>query len=380
MTPPHSPEFPSARAAGQPLRFVALILLLWTGGRLWAWLVPGAPAPLPPGAPARHTRPASTASASPRPSRQLPASFPADPASPARRDRAHRPTDFATITAARHTPPPPLRPFRLAPSGRPTPAADGAAAPGLEGAPTPLRASPGARIAAAPAPASAPLPHRRWNTSFWLLARDGSRGEPLGPGGQLGGSQAGARLDYRLAGTPAASATSAYLRLSRALQAPAAPEAAVGLAFHAAPIRVLPLSLGVERRIALAAPARTAFALVATAGLSPLAVGAGLTAEGYAQAGAVGLTRRDPFVDGRLALTRPLDRPERLAVGLAVSGGAQPHARRLDIGPAAHIRLPLGPGNDGASGGLRLTVEWRQRIAGEASPGSGPALTLGGYF
>ena len=270
----------------------------------------------------------------------------------------------------------PSGPFPL--SGRPAPT-PGNAAPSTaprSGAPTGQAAHRAPRRADAPtAPAS--LPQKRWSASFWLLARDGSQGDPLGRGGQLGGSQAGLRLDYRLGGFSAARPATAYLRLSRALQSLAAPEAALGLALHAAPFRALPLSLGVERRIALAPSARNAFALVGTAGLSPMAVGAGVTAEGYAQAGAVGLTRRDPFVDGRLALTRPLDRPERIAVGLALSGGAQPHARRLDIGPVAHIRLPVG---SGGSGGLRLTVEWRQRIAGEANPGSGPALTLGGYF
>jgi hypothetical protein len=33
-----------------------------------------------------------------------------------------------------------------------------------------------------------------------------------------------------------------------------------------------------------------------------------------------------------------------------------------------------------AHGGLRLGAEWRQRVAGKAKPGSGPALSLGADF
>jgi hypothetical protein len=61
-------------------------------------------------------------------------------------------------------------------------------------------------------------------------------------------------------------------------------------------------------------------------------------------------------------------------VGAALSGGAQPGISRLDIGPEIQVRLPL------PQGGARLSVEWRERVAGDALPGSGLAITLGADF
>jgi hypothetical protein len=44
------------------------------------------------------------------------------------------------------------------------------------------------------------------------------------------------------------------------------------------------------------------------------------------------------------------------------------------VGPRLSIRLP------GAARNLRVTADWRVRVAGDAAPGSGPALTIGGDF
>jgi hypothetical protein len=55
-------------------------------------------------------------------------------------------------------------------------------------------------------------------------------------------------------------------------------------------------------------------------------------------------------------------------------GAAQRDAQRFDIGPSATLALPLGKQN------VRLALDWRQRIAGDARPGSGLALTLGSDF
>jgi hypothetical protein len=63
-----------------------------------------------------------------------------------------------------------------------------------------------------------------------------------------------------------------------------------------------------------------------------------------------------------------------MSLGVALSGGAQPGVSRLDIGPQLQIRLPL------PQGGARLSVEWRERIAGDAKPGSGLAITLAADF
>ena len=186
----------------------------------------------------------------------------------------------------------------------------------------------------------------------------------------------GARLERRVARLHVGQRTvpmQVYGRISRAIRRPHQSEAAVGIAVRPQSGRA-PLSIGVERRIALENSARNAFALVAAGGLNPTRVVGPVVAEGYAQAGMVGLSRQDLFVDGRVALGVALDRTDRARVGVSLSGGAQPGVSRLDIGPMIETRLPLGGVNP------RLVVEWRHRIAGQALPGSGLSVTLASDF
>ncbi|MGD9809906.1 MAG: hypothetical protein AB7U35_01055 [Sphingobium sp.] len=211
-----------------------------------------------------------------------------------------------------------------------------------------------------------------WSGSAWAFWRERKAVRALGSAGQLGGAQAGVRIDRRLvriAGAP----LSAYGRVSSALYRPYAPEAALGLAARGE-LGILPVSFGIERRFALDGDGRNAFALVATTGLYPTRIFGGLIAEGYAQGGMVGFSRTDAFVDGRFSLAMPLDRNGRFSVGGSVSGGAQPGVSRLDAGPMIELRLPAG----GVS--PRLLVEWRRRVAGRAAPGSGFAVTLATDF
>jgi hypothetical protein len=91
--------------------------------------------------------------------------------------------------------------------------------------------------------------------------------------------------------------------------------------------------------------------------------------DGYVQAGVVGLNRRDRFIDGALTVTRPVYR--QFSAGLGVWGGAQPGVYRLDAGPRVTMRVRPN---------LKVHVDWRQRLAGNAAPGSGPAVTLAGDF
>ncbi len=209
--------------------------------------------------------------------------------------------------------------------------------------------------------------------SAWLLWRNRSSSPALANGGQLGGSQAGFRADRFLGDGRGPIPLSLYGRLSAALREPAAPETAFGIATHPLSGRA-PLMIGLERRIPLDNDGRNAFAVVTASGLNPTRIGAGMTAEGYAQAGLVGFRRGDGFVDGRFSLTAALDRREGASAGVSLSGGGQPGASRLDLGPVLQLREPLD------MKGIRLVVEWRQRVAGRAEPGSGPALILARDF
>ena len=228
-------------------------------------------------------------------------------------------------------------------------------------APVPPR-SPGigpAALIGAPAP---PRPDR-WSGSAWLLAR-GDLGQPsLAPGGTLGGSQAGGRLMYRLDRNWSLSAR-AYLPLRR----PAGAEVAAGIDWR--PFASIPVSLLAERRQAIGDEGRSAFSITAYGGFSRT-LGHRFRIDGYAQAGIVGLRSRDAFVDGSL---RALATLGRLEIGAGAWGAAQPGASRLDVGPSISYRLPA------ARQAMRIEVDWRLRVAGDARPASGPALVLATDF
>nr|WP_255326307.1 hypothetical protein [Sphingobium sp. EM0848] len=211
----------------------------------------------------------------------------------------------------------------------------------------------------------------RWHGSAWFLWRDGGATQADAiAGGKLGGSQAGVRIDFDL--TPhSSSRATVYARASAALNRPASPEAALGLAWQ--PARAVPISFAAERRIALGKGGRNANAVMAVGGFGPTPVLPFLEVEAYAQGGMVGFRSNDLFVDGKMALLSPV-RETPVRIGASLSGGAQPHVERLDIGPEIQVRLPIKPV------AARLTVEWRERIAGHAAPLSGLAVTLGADF
>lgn len=208
----------------------------------------------------------------------------------------------------------------------------------------------------------------RWSQQTWLLWRpDAESGRALAP--LLGGSQMGARLDYRLV-EGGAGALGLYVRASRALDGPSAEEVAVGVSVRPT---ALPFSLMVERREKLGSGARSGFAAMVAGGLNPVEVAPRVEAEAYVQAGIVALPGHDGFADGKASLAyrmTPKTRRPALMLGGAVSASAQPGARRIDVGPELRLYAPVG------SGGVRLSAEWRARIAGNARPAGGPSVTL----
>jgi hypothetical protein len=96
--------------------------------------------------------------------------------------------------------------------------------------------------------------------------------------------------------------------------------------------------------------------------------------DAYVQAGIVGARSRELFADGSAALGVPVDEGGSLKIGAAVWAAAQPGVSRVDVGPQLSLKLPAG----GRS--LRLSADWRLRVAGNAAPGSGPSLTLSTDF
>lgn len=239
--------------------------------------------------------------------------------------------------------------------------------------------SPGAiPVASLPRPvAKNPTPSvARWSADGWLLwRRDGAglTGGGFAPS-TYGASQAGAVIRYRLA--PASAHRPAiYLRATSALEAPRGEEAALGLS--ARPIAGLPVIAVAElraTRFQAGTRLRPAAALISE--FPPLDLPLKARAEAYVQAGYVGGTGATAFVDGQVKVDRPLLKLGKgeLRLGGGAWGGAQEGASRLDAGPSATLGMPIGKAN------ARLAMDWRFRVAGNAAPRSGPALTLSAGF
>lgn len=206
----------------------------------------------------------------------------------------------------------------------------------------------------------------RWAASGWLIARPGT-GTGAAPGGQLGGSQAGLRLGYML---DPRRRIAAFVRVTAPLAGPER-EAALGIEWQpgAAPVRI-----GAEQRLG-AGGAQGGTGLGVVAGVDT-SLPAGFRLEAYGQAGAIARRRIDPYADGSARATATLaGRGDwKLGVGGGAWGAAQRDAARLDIGPSATLSLPVG------GQPVRISLDWRQRVAGDARPGSGLALTLGSDF
>ncbi|MBB4152283.1 hypothetical protein GGQ80_000159 [Sphingomonas jinjuensis] len=324
---------------GRPLRFLAIVLLGWTSLRavaLWPEGEPPGPAAL-----------VGVAEAVPveRPLRPRPGRVVAVQVVPAPVRLGHAP---------RHRLP--IVPRAASPTAVPA-----AGSPPLGGH---VPAAPAIPPPVAPPPLA--LPPKRWAVSAWAIARGGNASALLG--GQLGASQTGLRATYMID-------RRRRLALSARLAAPLSGrgrEAGLGIDWQPT---ALPLHVIAEQRIALDG-GRSGPALLVVGGIAPTRVAGPIELEGYAQGGAVARGRVEPFADGSARLTLPLVERAgwRLDIGAGAWAGGQRGAARADIGPTLGLAVPV------AGRRLRLTADWRERVAGRARPGSGPALSLGTDF
>jgi len=202
-------------------------------------------------------------------------------------------------------------------------------------------------------------------TAWALLRSRPAVGGPtsLASAGTLGGSQAGARFNYNVTRQIAAT-----VRTSSDVGRRGG-EVAAGLRVQ--PFVSIPVWFTAERRQRLGryGGGRNAFALFAEGGVYDEPLPWRFTLDAYVQGGIVGLHSRDRFIDGALTMTRPVYK--NFYAGLGAWGGAQPGLYRLDAGPRVTLRI---------RNNMRVHLDWRQRLAGNARPGSGPALTLAGNF
>ena len=206
----------------------------------------------------------------------------------------------------------------------------------------------------------------RWQVSAWALVRNQQTGavgpSSLAGSGNLGGSQAGARLTYAVNRQIAAS-----LRTSSDLGRRGF-EVAGGVRVQ--PLVSIPVWITAERRQRIGQfGGRNAFAIFAEGGLYQRPLPWHLSLDAYLQGGIVGLKSRDLFVDGAVAITRPVYK--NFSAGFGVWGGAQPGLYRVDAGPRISMQVRKN---------VRVHFDYRQRLAGNALPGSGPAITLATDF
>ena len=273
---------------------------------------------------------------------------------------AHRPADASPRSATRSLQRPRLEPRRAGP---------------VEGPHAPRRVVPASHIAPeqriqdAPSPLAPPAPvrgTRRLTGSAWLLARGGAGGTVSG--GQLGASQGGMRFTYAL-GRDRRVALAA--RIAAPLEGRGR-EVALGVEWQ--PLS-LPIRLIAEHRFVLDG-GRGGPTVGVIAGYGPSDITPGVRIEAYGQGGAIARDGIEGFVDASARVTHPLAKigGARVDIGIGAWGSAQRAAARVDIGPSIVTTLPI------ARQSLRLTLDWRERIAGAARPGSGPALSIGSDF
>lgn len=222
--------------------------------------------------------------------------------------------------------------------------------------------------------ASSPAAVDRLVASSWLLWRTGSKAGSDGNGllsPRYGDSQTGIRLAYQLGD---AGQVALYGRATAAL---AASEKDVAIGAAVKPFKQANVAVAIEYRQSLEGGGRNGPAIMAYGGFGPTQIGWDWTAEGYAQAGLVGVNDSLAFADGSMRIKRPLIRvgDVPVSIGAGVWGGAQEDSQRLDIGPAVDFDL-----SSFAGAPLRASVDWRQRIAGTAVPDSGVAVTLAADF
>jgi hypothetical protein len=214
--------------------------------------------------------------------------------------------------------------------------------------------------------------NRRWSGDAFVLARDAGAAASAVASPLLGGGQSGARLGYTL-DPLARRQVAVFARIyaahdDRGLVDAATAQAALGLRWQLLP----GVSVAAERLVAVGR---------ATSGDWNLRVAAGgerrlgpVTVDGYGEAGARG--NGDLYAGGQVHALRPVAElgPVQVTAGPAAWGSVQSGVTtiwRADAGAGVAAALP---------GAVTARAEWRWRVAGNAEPGSGPALTIGWGF
>lgn len=166
-----------------------------------------------------------------------------------------------------------------------------------------------------------------------------------------------------------------YTRLTATPDQPRQSELAIGIGGK--PMPDVPVRIQAEMRVFdqdRKTEARPAVAVVAELPAMQLPLGG--MATGYLQSGYVGGSYATAFIDGHVRAEREVATTSstRLLVGGGLWGGAQRGAGRLDVGPSVIMNWDTGPVP------LRLALDYRFKLAGDADPPDGVAITLSAGF
>jgi hypothetical protein len=222
---------------------------------------------------------------------------------------------------------------------------------------------------------------RRWSGEAWTLLRAATADPAAGLSSQpvLGGGQTGAILGYTF--NPLGRRPVALIgRINAGTVANGAidqrtAQAAIGVRFMPYP----GVSVAAERLISAGSLARDDWLLrLSSGGQRSLRAGVPLLLDGYGEASLLG--NGDWLAGGQLrARTNIWNRPGvDVAAGLGGWGSVQStgaaNIGRLDVGPTALVRVNRG------RLAFEVSADYRQRVAGNVEPGSGPVVTVSTAF
>ncbi|MVZ98525.1 hypothetical protein EUU23_12555 [Sphingorhabdus sp. IMCC26285] len=189
--------------------------------------------------------------------------------------------------------------------------------------------------------------------------------------GQYGGSQSGfvaALSMHRPRSGESEPTTALQIRGAIAHDTPDERELAAGLRWK--PARKIPVSLIFERRFRN--HQTDAFAAYLAGGKS-FGLPRQSNFESYFQAGLLSGKQGGPFFDLSARVDRKLGATP-FVPGIGIWGGGQTGLFRIDAGPTIKSDFKI------ADAQFRISADWRIRIAGDAAPASGPAVTLSTSF
>lgn len=219
---------------------------------------------------------------------------------------------------------------------------------------------------------------KRWSLDGWLFYRPENKTNVGGADGfqapTYGASQAGLILRYQIKPGDRRAPT-AFMRATFALDSDRQQDLALGIS--AIPLPNIPAVIAAETRVSRQGN-RTEIrpAVFAYTAIDPQPLPHSFRAEIYGQAGYVGGAFATPFVDAALRVDREVQAFDlgQVRAGAGLWGGAQKDTRRLDVGPAISLIVDVG----GAP--VRLAADYRRRVAGNAQPRSGVAITASAGF